>query len=233
MGRIKTALMVTACFLLVSCSGRNTGSSALSGFEVSEHIPLEHAEQFTADRLENGCTLVDISGEKYLIKGGKATYLTLATLKAEPNEGYEFTGWEDDGTAPAERQVLVEGDATYTAFFAPKQLTVIFMVGEDKVQEDIILYGQHVLSPAADPTKEGYTFVGWKSSVTGNVLTPAEVDAAIVTEDVTYTAEFKANPGTGIDQTLDGEGATKVLRDDHLFIERNGKTYDSTGRLVR
>ncbi|OPZ22338.1 MAG: Periplasmic binding protein [Firmicutes bacterium ADurb.BinA205] len=60
--------MVTACFLLVSCSGRNTGSSALSGFEVSEHIPLEHAEQFTADRLENGCTLVDISGEKYLIK---------------------------------------------------------------------------------------------------------------------------------------------------------------------
>jgi len=68
MGRIKTALMVTACFLLVSCSGRNTGSSALSGFEVSEHIPLEHAEQFTADRLENGCTLVDISGEKYLIK---------------------------------------------------------------------------------------------------------------------------------------------------------------------
>ena len=58
--------MVTACFLLVSCSGRNTGSSALSGFEVSEHIPLEHAEQFTADRLENGCTLVDISGEKYL-----------------------------------------------------------------------------------------------------------------------------------------------------------------------
>ena len=68
MGRLRSAFMVTACFLLVSCSGRNTGSSALSGFEVSEHIPLEHAEQFTADRLENGCTLVDISGEKYLIK---------------------------------------------------------------------------------------------------------------------------------------------------------------------
>jgi len=68
MGRLRSAFMVTACFLLVSCSGRNTGSSALSGFEVSEHIPLEHAERFTADRLENGCTLVDISGEKYLIK---------------------------------------------------------------------------------------------------------------------------------------------------------------------
>lgn len=199
-------------------------------FTIEKNMTIEarfNANEYTITVVANPAEGGTVTG------GGKATYLTLATLKAEPNEGYEFTGWEDDGAAPAERQVLVEGDATYTAFFALKHLTVIFMVGEEKVQEDIIQYGQHVLSPAATPTKEGYTFVGWKSSVTGDVLTPAEVDAAIVTEDVTYTAEFKANPGTGIDQTLDGEGATKVLRDATLFIERNGKTYDSTGKLVR
>ena len=205
-------------------------AEATHTFKIEKNMNIDaqfNANEYTITVVANPAEGGTVTG------GGKAVYLTLATLKAEPNEGYEFTGWEDDGTAPAERQVEVQGDATYTAFFALKQLTVIFMVGEEKVQEDIIQYGQHVLSPAANPTKEGYTFVGWKSSVTGNVLTPAEVDAAIVTEDVTYTAEFKANPGTGIDQTLDGEGASKVLRDEHLFIERNGKTYDATGKLVR
>lgn len=66
MGRLRSAAFLPFCLLLFSCAGRGTAVS--SGFEVKEHIPLEHAKQFTADRLENGCTLVDISGEKYLIK---------------------------------------------------------------------------------------------------------------------------------------------------------------------
>lgn len=68
MGRIRITALLPACLILFSCSGRETGTAVSSGFEVKEHIPLEHAKQFTADRLENGCTLVDINGEKYLIK---------------------------------------------------------------------------------------------------------------------------------------------------------------------
>ncbi len=36
---------------------------------------------------------------------------------AKPNPGYAFDGWEDDPTAPAERDIMITGDATYTAKF--------------------------------------------------------------------------------------------------------------------
>ena len=178
-------------------------------FTIEKNMTIDarvNANEYTITVVANPAEGGTVTG------GGKATYLTLATLKAEPNEGYEFTGWEDDGTAPAERQVLVEGDATYTAFFALKQLTVIFMVGEEKVQEDIIQYGQHVLSPAANPTKEGYTFVGWKSSISGNVLTPTEVDAETVTADVIYTAEFKAKAAAHREDGLSVGREVEVLQ---------------------
>ena len=88
-------------------------------------------------------------------------YGALVTIKAEPNEGYVFDKWKDDAEAPAERKVVVEGDATYTAVFKEKTPTGIDHVD----QADLV--------------------------------------------------------------------SRKLLRDGVLFIERNGKTYDSTGRLVK
>ena len=209
-------------------------SETTHSFTIEKNMTINahfNANEYTITVVANPAEGGTVTG------AGPAAYMALVTIKAEPNEGYEFTGWEDDGLAPAERQVLVEGDATYTAFFALKQFSVKFMVGEEIVQQDIILYGQHVLSPAADPTKEGYTFVGWKSSISGNVLTPAEVDAEVVTEDVTYTAEFKANPGTGIEEdpmTNDQlPMINKLLRDGRLYIIVNDRVYDSTGKLVK
>lgn len=113
--------------------------------------------------------------------GGEAYYLNLITLKAEPNEGYEFTGWEDDGEAAAERKVLVEDNASYTAFFAKKQYEVKF-VSEDKVFEvQNVEHGDKADVPMEEPTKEGYDFTGWSPDPTETVITG----------ETTFTAQYK------------------------------------------
>ena len=150
-------------------------------------------------------------------------------LTAIPDEGYELDRWTSafygsyfsDKKANPTIFTFPANDAEIEAIFTLKKYTVTFVDYNGTVlKTETVQHGSAPVAPE-DPEREGYTFTGW------------DVEFDYVTSDLTVTAQYKENPGTGIDQTLDGEGATKVLRDYHLFIERNGKTYDATGKLVK
>ncbi|MBQ6764884.1 MAG: leucine-rich repeat protein, partial [Paludibacteraceae bacterium] len=85
------------------------------------------------------------------VTGGKtAFYGELVTLTAVPNEGYEFSAWEDDDKAAAERKVEVTGDATYTALFSLKQYTVTFTDKDgNPLQSGKVEHGKDATPPTA------------------------------------------------------------------------------------
>lgn len=65
-----------------------------------------------------------------VLGAGSWPYGQPSKVIAKPNEGYVFDGWEDDPTAPAERDIMITGDATYTAKFRTSG------VGVDNITED-------------------------------------------------------------------------------------------------
>lgn len=56
-----------ALFLLTACGKSDEQSSQLSENSVSGHMELEYADQFSVDYLENGCSLIETGGEKFLL----------------------------------------------------------------------------------------------------------------------------------------------------------------------
>ncbi len=106
-------------------------------------------------------------------------YSTAVTAPADPTKtGYTFAGWDKEipATMPAE-------DVTVTALWTVNQYTITFDTdGGSEIAAITQDYGTAVTAPA-DPTKTGYTFVGWDK----------EIPATMPAEDMTVKAAWKAN----------------------------------------
>ena len=104
-------------------------------------------------------------------------YGTAIAAPANPTrEGYTFMGWEPEipTTMPAE-------DMTITAKWSINRYTVTFDTdGGSAVAPITQDYGTTITAPA-DPTREGYTFIGWDKAI------PATMPAG----DMTITAKWK------------------------------------------
>ena len=104
-------------------------------------------------------------------------YGTDITAPAAPTKtGYTFMGWEPEipATMPAE-------DMTITAKWSINQYTVTFDTdGGSAVAPITQDYGTDITAPA-DPTREGYTFIGWDKAI------PTTMPA----ENMTITAKWK------------------------------------------
>lgn len=70
--------------------------------------------------------VVEAVPKAYGITEGSGTYKagTTVTIKAIPNEGYDFSHW-DDGNTSTERLVIVNESKTYTATFVGSKVTTI------------------------------------------------------------------------------------------------------------
>lgn len=94
--------------------------------------------------------------------------------------GHTFTGWSGvPDTMPAE-------DVTATATFTVNSYTLTYMVdGEVYGTPETVAYGT-VITPKAEPTKEGYTFTGWQN-VPGTMPAQDVVISGMFNKNKVYT----------------------------------------------
>ena len=104
-------------------------------------------------------------------------YGTAITAPANPTrEGYTFMGWDKEipQTMPAE-------NITITAQWKINQYTITFdTAGGSEIAPITQDYGTAITAPA-NPTREGYTFMGWDK----------EIPQTMPAENITITAQWK------------------------------------------
>lgn len=136
-------------------------------------------------------TEVDPVGAGTVAGGGTYPEGTEVTLTATANTGYIFSQWQD-GNTDNPRQVIVNGDETYTAYFTTGgggTLYTVTVVSENPLLGSVTGGGTYpegaVTQISATPSPSA-RFVSWDDGNTDNPRT------ITVTGDVTYTAKFEA-----------------------------------------
>ena len=101
-----------------------------------------------------------VDGKDY---GNTETYVFNSDVAIRPvptKEGYTFTGWKI-GDANAENFKMPAHDVTIQGTFAINRYTVTYKVDTEVVGTDVYDFNSDVVIRDV-PTKEGYTFSGWK-----------------------------------------------------------------------
>lgn len=155
----------------------------------------------------------DVSGvytDYTVCAGGKMA------LPAPSKEGYTFSGYKDetgnDVPVKAETgfQVVedIKANATYTSKgFVPNTYTVKYDANGGAVAVETQDLTYDVEADLAVPTREGYTFIGWKDASTGNVYKAGEKAKNLTSKENGEVALTAVWDITGYNVTYDlGEG---------------------------
>ena len=150
---------------------------------------------------------------------GSATYTldgNTAILTATPNEGYEFTGW-NDGNTENPRTVTVTSDTAFMAIFteAVSTPTITVTVNDATMGSATYTLDGNTAVLTATPN-EGYEFTGWSDGNTENprtvTVTSDTAFVAIFTETETApTITVTVNDATMGSATYTMDGNTAVL----------------------
>ena len=127
---------------------------------------------------------------------------TPAAPEVIPDVGYEFDCWNPT------LEDTVTKDITYEAVYKPIEYTVTYDLAGGSSDEQLVYDKLHYNdeTPTIDnPTKAGWTFDGWDKEI-----------APTVTENVTYTAKWKANI-YNITYVLDGGTNAAINPDKYTY----------------
>ncbi|MCL2588413.1 MAG: InlB B-repeat-containing protein [Oscillospiraceae bacterium] len=144
----------------------------------------------------------------------------IAPVTQPTRTGFTFAGWyteETDGerfdfstlitenTTIHAQWSLIEGD-THTITFLPGGTDVSGMPETTReVRDDATIYANG--GAVATPSRGGYTFVGWLQVIptgTINIFSSEELEDIIVTEDMTFEAEWEPFEGSVVSFNLHG-----------------------------
>lgn len=168
-----------------------------------------------------------------------------ATEPTAPTKtGYEFKGWLLDGktydfTTPVTKDVTLKAKWEKTKV---ESYTVAFNSAEgSEVASQTVEQGKTAVKPD-DPTREGYTFLGWYAGdaaydwdtpVTGNLILTAHWQKDEQPQPKTYTVTFDTTGGSEIGQQTVDEGEKAIqpanpTREGYDFQGwlLNGQAYD-------
>ena len=123
----------------------------------------------------------------------KGVYGSTVTAPANPSKvGHDFVGWDVDGNGVYDAEMdklptnMPAENLTITALWTINQYTITFDTdGGNTITPITQDYNTDVTAPA-DPTKEGYNFVGWEPTV------PTKMPA----ENITVKAKWTVNDYT-------------------------------------
>ena len=144
------------------------------------------------------------------------TGIALPTAENIAKEGHTFVGWYDNenftGNPITEITAAETGDKTLYAKFELNQYMVTFKDWDGTVlKTETVAYNTAATSPA-DPTREGYRFIGW-SAAFDNVTGDMEVTAQYEQEAVT------PNEQVGGMNNTNGENLQTVQTGDNSMVE--------------
>ena len=161
-----------------------------------------------------------------------ALYDTEITEPANPlKAGYKFGGWYADDTLlrPFEFGKMPLGGAELYAKWVENEYTITFNSnGGSNVEDIVALYNSNITMPT-NPSKAGYTFVGWysDSNLTSEfIFDKMPLDGATLYakwEKSTYIISFDANGGNGSTESFEVVFTDKYLLPNTQFT-REGYT---------
>ena len=185
-----------------------SGGTYYGGLTLEKNAKLSGKPMNTGSELTDKTNIPNPNGTPVTVTyaygalgGTYATQIVQTGEKAiEPDvpsrQGYQFTDWYLDDTK-YDFNAAVTGDMTLTARWTVNQYTITFDTdGGSAVAPITQDYGTAIAAPA-NPTREGYTFMGW------NPVLPATMPA----ENMTIKAQWRINQYT---ITFDTDGGSEI-----------------------
>ena len=190
-------------FMWLGSNGKLYAPGASVPADVTELTVQWTAPTYAVTLNTNGGTINNGNVTEYTYGVGA----TLPTADDMTYTGYTFKGWYDNENLTGSPVTAIgdteTGNKEYWAKWEINQYTVT--VKPENGEADITItqdYGTPITAPA-DPTREGYTFIGWDR----------EIPTTMPSEDMTVTAQWEINRYTITFDTAGGSEIAPITQD--------------------
>ena len=163
-------------------------------------------------------TFLDWDGTELLKEQVEEGHDAQGPAENPTRDGYTFIGWSKPLTN-------ITSDLTVVAQYEIEKVyhTVTFLDWDGtELFKETVEDGQDAQGPVEEPTRDGYTFIGWSKPITN------------ITEDLTVVALYEEATGVEDINKAPSVNVRKELRNGHVvIIMPDGKEYNTTGAQIK